>query len=140
MRFWDSSAVVLLVEEKASSSLTSLWKSDPHMFVWWGTEVECVSALTRLERMHALQHEFLLRAFSRLQRYANGWNVVQPMEILKETAKRLLRVHPLSAADALQLAAAIADTRDHGPQMGFVCLDARLADAAKREGFNVIGA
>jgi hypothetical protein len=92
-----------------------------------------------LERLNVVQQDLLLRAFSRLQRYANGWNVIQPMELLKETAKRLLRGHPLRAADALQLAAAIVDTRDRYRKC-FVCLDTCLADAATREGFNVISA
>ncbi len=54
-------------------------------------------------------------------------------------AQRLLRLHPLRAADSLQLAAALLAC-EHRPQgWQFVCLDARLSLAAEREGFNVIG-
>ena len=35
-----------------------------------------------------------------------AWHEVQPVEVLKETAVRLLRVHALRAGDSLQLAAA----------------------------------
>jgi hypothetical protein len=46
--------------------------------------------------------------------------------------------HPLRAADALQLAAALVWC-DEAPQgTAFVCLDDRLRDAARREGFAVL--
>jgi hypothetical protein len=48
-------------------------------------------------------------------------------------------VHPLSAADALQLAAAAVASRHNPRDLEFVCLDSRLSAAAQREGFNVIG-
>ncbi len=48
----------------------------------------------------------------------------------RDSAKRFLRVHDLRAADALQLAA-----ESRPSTLAFVCLDARLLDAAQREGF-----
>ena len=36
----------------------------------------------------------------------NGWHQVDPSDAIREAAVRFLRVHPLRAADALQLAAA----------------------------------
>jgi predicted nucleic acid-binding protein len=53
-------------------------------------------------------------------------------------ATRLLRVHPLRAADALQLAAAIIAAEDDPRSLPFVTLDDRLALAAEREGFPVV--
>lgn len=53
-------------------------------------------------------------------------------------AARLLRVHPLCAADALQLAAARMAAEDRPETLPFVTLDDRLALAAQREGFEVI--
>jgi predicted nucleic acid-binding protein len=52
---------------------------------------------------------------------------------VRRTAQRLLRVHELRAADALQLAAASTAAED----LPFVTLDDRLALAAAREGFVV---
>jgi hypothetical protein len=49
-----------------------------------------------------------------------------------------LRVHPLRAADALQLAAAIVASEDQPASLPFVTLDDRLGQAAQREGFTVI--
>ncbi|MHB8741971.1 MAG: PIN domain-containing protein [Sulfuricaulis sp.] len=68
-----------------------------------------------------------------------SWYIIQPVEVLKETAKRLLRVRPLSTADVLQLAAAVVGSRHNPRGLEFVFLDSRLSMAAQREGFNVIG-
>ena len=54
---------------------------------------------------------------------------------VKETARRLLRVHPIGAADALQLAAAFVLAERRPSTLDFVCLDDRLTRAARREGF-----
>jgi hypothetical protein len=53
-------------------------------------------------------------------------------------AQRLLRVHPLRAADSLQLAAALAIAGDDPAELGFVCLDQRLVEAARKEGLDVL--
>ncbi len=134
MRFWDTSAVVpLLVFEDASRICLSLLAEDLGLVVWWGTRLECASALARLERSGASVHP----ARERLDVLATAWAEVEPTEPLRRTAVRLLRVHPLRAADALQLAAAVVWS-EGAPGMPFVTLDDRLADAADREGFRVI--
>jgi hypothetical protein len=46
-----------------------------------------------------------------------------------------LRVHPLRAADALQLAAAYIAAERRPSSLELVILDDRLAAAARREGF-----
>lgn len=56
---------------------------------------------------------------------------------MRERAERLLAVHPLRAADALQLAAALVAVKDKPRDRGFVVTDGLLADAARREGFDV---
>jgi hypothetical protein len=51
MRFWDASAIVpLLTSESTTAALLSLIEEDPSMLVWWASEVECASAIARLER------------------------------------------------------------------------------------------
>jgi len=51
VRFWDSSAIVpILVAESSSVAVMAEYERDPDLVVWWATEVECVSALARLER------------------------------------------------------------------------------------------
>lgn len=141
MKFWDASAVVpLLVSEAATASVTSLASRDPVMLVWWGTQVECVSALARLERDDALDDAGMATALERLHRLADGWHEVDAGEAVRETAVRFLRVHALRAADALQLAAAFIAAERRPPQLELVTLDDRLAAAARKEGFVVVDA
>ena len=47
------------------------------------------------------------QAKSQLSALAAQWNEVLPVEAIRQTAIRLQRVHPLRAADSLQLAAAV---------------------------------
>ena len=55
VRFWDASAVVpMLVAESTTTAMVSFATTDPEMLVWWATEVECASAVARLERDGAL--------------------------------------------------------------------------------------
>ena len=108
------------------------------MLVWWGSQVECASALARLERSTALNVEEATRALSRLRRFADGWHEIEPSDIVRESAMRFLRVHPLRAADALQLAAAFIAAERRPSSLRVITLDERLADAARKEGFELI--
>jgi hypothetical protein len=135
MRFWDSSAVVpLLVAEPMTSAVQAMLRDDPSLLVWWATEVECQSAIARLERGGELTAKQVVSAVDRLDDLARAWNEVQPTEPLRRTARRLLRVHPLRAADALQLAAALIASEGHPATLGFVSLDSRLMEVARKEG------
>jgi predicted nucleic acid-binding protein len=58
--------------------------------------------------------------------------------LLRQTAIRLLRVHGLRGADALQLGAALAVAEDQPASFRVVTLDDRLGQAAEREGFRVV--
>ena len=108
------------------------------MLVWWGSEVECVSALAHLERAAALDAKGTALASNRLTELANGWHEIEPGEIVRESATRFLRVHPLRAADALQLAAAFIAAERRPASLQVVTLDESLADAARKEGFALV--
>jgi predicted nucleic acid-binding protein len=137
--FWDASAIVpLLVAEPMTPRAQALATRDPEMLVWWGSEIECASALSRLERSAALGRKAAALAFDRLQQLASAWHEIEPSEIVREGAVRFLRVHPLRAADALQLAAAFAAAEHRPASLRFVTFDDRLADAARKEGFLMV--
>jgi uncharacterized protein len=138
LRFWDSSAVVpLTVTEASTEAMQAIAEEDPVMCVWWASEVECVSALARLEREGALSDTATTVALERLDALAESWNEVQPVVAVRGVARRLLRVHTLRAADALQLAAAVVAAEGQPASLEIVTLDERLAAAARREGFSV---
>lgn len=137
MKFWDSSAVIpLLFQEAASGTLQKLLAGDRQMHVWWGTELECVSAIARRER-EGLESQRVSAALERLGQFREDWSEVLPSAGVREMAKRIVRVHPLRAADSLQLAAAAILTREGSFTVEFVTLDDRLRLAASREGLVV---
>jgi predicted nucleic acid-binding protein len=139
VKFWDSSAIVpLLVEEATTAALIERYREDPVLLAWWGAEIECASALSRLERTGGISPGNVTEALKRLRDLRSSWQEVQPVDAIKEIAVRLLRVHNLRAADSLQLAAAIVASENRPSSLDFVCLDERLTLAAQREGFNTI--
>jgi predicted nucleic acid-binding protein len=139
MKYWDASATVaLLMTESTTTTVEALAEKDPTMIVWWATEVECASAIARLERDGALDETAATEAYHRLQQLAHTWHEVDPSDPVREAAVRFLRVHPLRDADALQLAAAFIAAERRPASLEVVTLDDRLAAAARREGFVLI--
>lgn len=136
MKFWDTSALVpLCVNEPTSVEVESLLADDPLIVVWWGTRLECVSAFMRQVREGNLSATGKRQARQVLSSLAQSWIEILPSEAVRSAAERLLAVHPLRAADALQLAAALqwrlADATDYE----FVAFDNRLREAADKERF-----
>lgn len=135
MRFWDSSALVpLCLEQPRSEHAKRLLREDREMIVWWGSPVECASAIARLHREERLTSADERSARSLLDALSESWFEIQPGAGVRDQALRMLRVHALRAADALQLAAAVEWT---GPSARgqFITYDERLRAAAEREGF-----
>ena len=108
MIFWDSSALVaLLVTESESAARRSQFQADPEMIVWWATPVEIESALQLRLREGSLDADGARLARDRWSDLAAAWHEVNPVPAIRKLALRLLRTHPLRAADSLQLAAAL---------------------------------
>lgn len=140
MRYWDSSAIMpLLVGESTSAHMREIHSADPAIATWWGTPIECVSALARLERDGTMTPAGLGRSIARIRRAAASWTEVGPSDDVREQAIRLLRVHQLRAADAVQLGAAIVAAAFQPGTLEFVTLDKNQGVAADKEGFRVIG-
>ena len=136
MKFWDSSALVpLLLQQPQSKRVRHELEEDDELVVWWGSAVECASAIARLHRDGHLSAAAERDARSLLDVLRKSWFEVQPGDAVREQAMRLLRVHSLRAADALQLAAAL-EWAGAPPEGGFVTFNERLLEAAQREGFD----
>ena len=141
MRFWDTSAIVpLLLEQQASATVRGFLDEDRAMAAWWGTPIECASAAARLRRAGSLSvtdEQEVLRLLGTLR---TSWLEVLPSDEVRDEAMRLLRVHALKAADALQLAAAAVLAGGGRSEVALVTFDERLALAARLEGFEVLPA
>lgn len=134
MRFWDTSALIpLCVDEPESISVKALLQDDPGMVVWWGSIIECWSALARRRREGMLQGADEESARTLLRMLQESWIEVLPGEDIRAHAGRLLRLHPIRSADAVQLAAALVWAGDP-PAGDIVVYDRRLREAARLEG------
>jgi predicted nucleic acid-binding protein len=141
VRFWDTSAIIaLLADEPMRQRLLELLETDSEMLAWWGTPVEIASALARRERENLLTAAQVEGALESARGLAESWHEILPSVSVRRTAERLLRVHVLRAGDSLQLAAALIAANHDPATLEIVCLDARLAVAARREGFKVLEA
>lgn len=121
-----------------SETVNPLIKSDEDIVVWWATRVECLSALSRRRRGGVLDNNSELKAKAILSALSEEWSEVQPSEPVRQRAERLLAVHPLRAADAFQLAAALLWAQENPQGLEIVCLDQNLREAGHKEGFTLL--
>jgi uncharacterized protein len=136
--FWDSSSLIpLLLPEARSAALTAAFNDDRHPVIWWVTPVECHSTLARVTREKHLQREDARRAMERLRSIRSRTNEIAPSDDIRARSIHLLGVHGLRAADALQLAAALAWCEGQPTGEVLVATDRRLRDAARQEGFEL---
>ncbi|PYS37239.1 MAG: hypothetical protein DMG14_21950 [Acidobacteria bacterium] len=137
--FWDTSALLLLIcRQPKSQRARAAQRSYPAMNVWWGTRVECHSALQRLIREGDLSGKEERQAFLSLGKLAAQWVEIQPSEEVRQFAERFLSLHPLRATDALQLSAALIWCNRHPRGKTFISGDEKLLEAAKKEDFNIV--
>lgn len=135
MRFWDTSALVpLLVQEGSSAKARSWMRQDDAIVAWTLTPVEIASALQRRQREGLFDERQLSRVATRAQELLAASRLVVDVERVKALAVRLLRVHALRAADAMQLGAALVWASIPEGRV-LHTFDEQLARAAEREGF-----
>lgn len=139
MRFWDASALVpLLTSEPEYQGVGALLREDDSVALWWGTHVECLSAIWRKMRardMEGLQFRSAVQVLGAIEAEAL---IIQPRPPVRDRAGQLLGNHALVAGDAFQLAAALDWAGGKPTGLAFVSLDRRLREAALKEGFQVL--
>ena len=128
----------LFSEEKFSGIAGRLLRGDDEVVVWWETSIECSVAISRLKRESILNEAGEEVARAALDRLANNWLERCPTDDARLLAMLISKYHPLKAADALQIAAALRWCDGDTAGAGFVCLDAQLRRAAQDEGFAVL--
>lgn len=135
MRYWDASAIVPLVVAEPDSERARGWlAADAHIVTWAWTLVELTSAVERRVRSGELDRGHRRVVLERFVHLADRWDEVSDVLAVRRRALTLLARHPLRAADAAQLAAALLVADGLAGGLEFVCLDERLARAAELEG------
>ena len=139
MRYWDASALVPLVVAEPDSDRVRSWLSvDDGIVTWAWTSTEIVGAVERRAREESLSLQQRREALARFAALADAWDEVTDMLAIRSRANALLARHPLRAADAGQLGAAVLVREQLAGELVFVCLDLRLSLAAERESLRVL--
>ena len=139
MTYWDASALVALyIEQPRSFEVLPLAADGVRVTTWTLTEIEIRSALARLERESLMEPSSLKQASDKAAAHWTTFDVIAILDPVKVRARRMINVHSLKAANAVQLAAALTAVQDSPTGQTFVTLDARLATAARREGFTIL--
>ena len=137
--FWDSSALVpLVLPELRRPEMAALLRTDREVVIWWASSVECQSAICRRHHESTITVTFRDEALQKIQALIENAAIIPPTDVVRQRTGQLLIQHPLRAADALQLAAAVVWSEGQPSGESFVCLDKRLREAALREGFRVL--
>jgi len=140
MRFWDSSALIPLIVAEPGTELVRAWLADDTTIAIWSlTRVELVSGVERRAREGRLNAKQRRNALRDIARLCDDAHEVTDVLAVRARATTLLSHHPLRAADACQLAAALlvaAASPTH--TMTMVVFDQRLAAAADVEGLDVL--
>lgn len=140
MKFWDTSALIPLVVSERGTSRAERWlREDPDVVVWTLSRVECLSALARRRRAEPGAARRLLAARRELLDAWERWSEVTAVDVVRRYAERLVETHPIRAADALQIGAALVAAEDRAGSLEFVTFDRTQGAAAEQEGFRVLG-
>jgi uncharacterized protein len=141
VKFWDTSALApLVIDEAETDRMRELIAADPDVVVWVLSGVELLSVLARLGRQAPELADVLPGVRLDAMDLFRCWAAVTHVEGVRRRAERLVGVHPLSAADAMQLGAALLAAGDRPETLEFVTLDRTLARCAQLEGFRVMPA
>jgi len=139
VRFWDTSALVPVVIVERETPRVRRWMlEDGDVVVWTLTRVELLSALTRRRRETPAAAQRLLAARREILAAWERWSEVSAVDLVRRQAERVVESHPLRAADALQIGAALVAAGDDPGALTFVTLDEAQAQAAEREGLRVL--
>jgi uncharacterized protein len=143
--YLDTSALVKRYVAETGSAWVRRLLAHPAQYVIYTValaQAEVISALQRRVREGRLEGPQAQRLGQRVAvHFAQRYQVITITQALVEHACAVLQAHPLRAADALHLAAALRIrqlTREEGvPPPRFVVADATLLAAARAEGFTI---
>ena len=140
MRFWDASALVpIFIKEDSTAEVQRWHAADPGMTTWMMTRIEVVSAVAKRNREQPELAALWSRAIRDVNEIASRWIEISDAVATRRHAERIILDHPLRAADALQLGAALVAAAGDPQSLEFVTLDRKLGEAARREGFPILG-
>lgn len=136
--FWDTSALIPICLHEPTSPMAAALALQFSQVVWWGTFAEMHGAIARVVRAGTLDPLAAHRSLQVMSELSQKWDEILPSPSVRKDACDMLDVHPLRAADGLQLGAALTWCRNRTAGRTFISGDIRLCEAAALEGFSVI--
>ena len=140
MLYWDSSALVAsLILEIDTDRVRACSESAGEMRAYTSilTPLEVESAVQRRLKEQSITLEQAKGARLLAAEFRRRTTLVTTDQNLLDTALHLQKVYSLRPLDAVQLASARVGTEDPS-SVNFLCLDSRLNEAARQEGFSVL--
>jgi len=139
MIYWDSSAVVAsILNEKTGKDVDKFVASIPESRFYTAiiTPLEIESALQRKLREKSISAKGADTGRVTAAEFRKAAFLVAAEHNVLDAALHLQKIYGLRPADAVQLASARVGT-ENPSKVHFLCLDSKLNEAAKREGFHV---
>lgn len=139
MLYWDSSALIAsFISEQETDKVRSfsINAGDLRSYTAIITPLEIESALQRRFKEQSITMKQSDKARLLTMEFRKKTYLVVADQNVLDIALHIQKIYNLRVADALQLASARAGT-ENPSKVHFLCLDEKLNDAAKREGFNV---
>lgn len=94
--------------------MRSLLEGDPHIVTWAWSAVELASAVERRARQGEFSRDQRRHTPAHFAGLVEVWDEVTDVLMVRRRAPAVLARHPLRAADAAQLGAALADAAEQG--------------------------
>jgi predicted nucleic acid-binding protein len=134
--YWDTSALVTMLARGPAAPKYRAIANQSRIVTWWGTFIECAAGIARRAREGSAPSQ-IAESYRMLEQLSEEWLEISSNERLRRAALRVTKNYPLRGGDALQLGAALiaSDFEPHSAR--FLTEDARLRQAAEREGFVV---
>ena len=139
MLYWDSSALVAsFIAEHETNRVRSfsMGAGDLRSYTAIITSLEVESAIQRRFKELSISSKQADEARLLSTEFRKKTYLVVADQNILDIALHLQKIYSLRVADALQLASARGGS-ENPSKVHFLCLDERLNEAAKREGFNV---
>ncbi len=134
--YFDASALAKRYVEEEHSSEVLRWLERSTPVVCRLSEVEIAAALARRRREEVISRVERDRALAALDADLQAVHVIELSTLVFRAARAALLRHPLRAADAIQLAAALVLRERLQSPIAFLTFDGRLAAASEREGLS----
>jgi hypothetical protein len=135
--FWDSSALIPLCVAQPHTEKARFIYDCYDIVAWWATQVEIASGLNRLVRTGEIDQDRFVAGKRIAREIVRDWHSVGLTGSIAVEACSLLELHPLRAADAIQLAAALEWCEGKPQGNVFLTFDRRLREAAGLVGFSL---